>query len=120
MTAVVRSAAKSPSLTHTRLKVVIGDPCEPKFLTNVFRGQDAVISTLGGRSPTKRATSVYPSSADAIVEAAWATGLKKVVVNEFVETEGLVQGKIDANVAEDIEVDIVIKVSNFFIIRHLV
>jgi putative NADH-flavin reductase len=65
---------------HDRLNVVIGDPCDSKFLTTVFRGQDAVVSTLGGRRPTKKATSVYHLSADAIIEAARGTGLKRVVV----------------------------------------
>lgn len=80
VTAVVRSDAKRPMIRHDRLKVVIGDPCNPKFLSTVFRDQDAVISTLGGRRPTKKATSVYHLSADAIVAAARETGLKKVVV----------------------------------------
>ncbi len=80
VTAVVRSADKQPTIQHDRLRVVIGDPCDPVFLSEVFRGQDAAVSTLGGRSPTKPATSVYYRSADAIVVAATTTGLKKVVV----------------------------------------
>ncbi|MGI3185237.1 NAD(P)-dependent oxidoreductase [Nioella aestuarii] len=80
VTAVVRSDAKRPQLRHERLSVVIGDPCDPAFLTGVFRGQDAVISTLGGRMPTKHATAIYPRSAESIVHAAWETGLKRVVV----------------------------------------
>jgi len=80
VTAVVRSDAKRPAMRHDRLDVVTGDPCDPAFLTGVFRGQDAVISTLGGRHPTKSAASVYPRSADAIVKAARDTGLRKVVV----------------------------------------
>lgn len=80
VTAVVRSDAKRPTIQHEQLNVVVGDPCDPKFLSEVFRDQDAVISTLGGRKPTKKATSVYWMSADAIIEAAWDTGLKKVAV----------------------------------------
>lgn len=80
VTAVVRSEEKRPKLQHTRLRVVVGDPCDPAFLADVFRGQDAAISTLGGRMPTKRATAVYPDSADAIIQAAWESGLKRVVV----------------------------------------
>lgn len=80
VTAVVRSEAKRPAIRHERLHVVIGDPCDPKFLATVFRGQEAVISTLGGRRPTKKATSVYHRSADAIAEAAPDSGLSKVVV----------------------------------------
>lgn len=80
VTAVVRSADKAPSIQHAQLNVVIGDPCDPVFLTLVIRGHDALISTLGGRLPTKAATSVYIRSADAIVQAASATGLKRVLV----------------------------------------
>jgi putative NADH-flavin reductase len=80
VTAVVRSEGKRPKIAHPNLKTVVGDPCDPAFLKTVLRGQDALISTLGGRAPTKRATSVYYRSADAIVEAAWDTGLKRVLV----------------------------------------
>lgn len=80
VTAVVRSTEKHPGMQHDRLSVVVGDACEPAFLKRVLRGQDAVISALGGRRPTKTATSVYFRSADAIVEAAWETGLKRVLV----------------------------------------
>jgi putative NADH-flavin reductase len=80
VTAVVRSDAKRPTVQHDKLSVIVGDPCDPKFLSEVFRDQDAVISTLGGRKPTKKATSIYWMSADAITEAAWNTGLKKVAV----------------------------------------
>jgi putative NADH-flavin reductase len=78
--AVVRSKAKRPEIRHDRLTVIVGDCCDPKFLAQVFAGQDAVISTLGGRSPTKHATSIYWRSADAIAEAARQSGLNKVAV----------------------------------------
>lgn len=80
VTAIVRSDAKRPTIRHDRLSVAVGDPCDPEFLAGVLRGQDAVISTLGGRRPTKRATSVYYRSADAIVEAALQTGVGKILV----------------------------------------
>lgn len=80
VTAVVRSEARRPAIRHDRLTVVIGDPCDPKLLARAFRGQDAVVSTLGGRLPTKTAMSVYHLSAGAIAKAARDTGLKKVVV----------------------------------------
>lgn len=79
VTAVVRSEAKRLDIEHERLTVVIGDPCDPKFLATVFRNHDAAISTLGGRLPTKTALAVYWRSADAITEAAWDAGLRKVV-----------------------------------------
>lgn len=80
VTAVVRSADKAPDLQHKSLQVMVGDPCDPVFLTSVFRDHDAVISALGGRLPTKAATSVYFRSAHGIVEAASVTGLKRVLV----------------------------------------
>jgi putative NADH-flavin reductase len=80
VTAVVRSASKQPDIRHEKLTVMVGDPCDAAFMKRVFRGQDAVISTLGGRRPTRSATSVYFRSADAIVDAAWDTGLKRVLV----------------------------------------
>lgn len=80
VTAVVRSEDKTPDIQHERLSVVVGDPCKPAFLKTVLRGQDAVISTLGGLRPTKAATSVYDRSVEALVEAAWDTGLKRVLV----------------------------------------
>lgn len=80
VTAVVRSDASRLTFDHTRLDVVIGDPCDPAMLAGVFRGQDAVISTLGGRRPTRHATAIYWRSADAIVEAAKTVGLTRVSV----------------------------------------
>ena len=80
VTAVVRSEGKRPKIAHPNFKTVVGDPCDPAFLKTVLRGQDALISTLGGRAPTKGATSVYYRSADAIVEAAWDTGVRRVLV----------------------------------------
>ncbi|MEM9585598.1 MAG: NAD(P)H-binding protein [Pseudomonadota bacterium] len=69
VSAVVRTEAKKPAFQHDNLKTYIGDPCNVGFLKSILTGQDALISTLGGRSPGKAATSVYPASACAIVEA---------------------------------------------------
>ncbi|MEM6694300.1 MAG: NAD(P)-binding oxidoreductase [Pseudomonadota bacterium] len=80
VTAIVRAEHKRPQIGHPNLKTIVGDPCDPSFLETVLDGQDALISTLGGRAPTKAATAVYYRSADAIVEAARATGLKRVLV----------------------------------------
>lgn len=59
---------------------MVGDPCDPTFLERVFQGKDVVVSTLGGKAPTKASTSVFYRSAEAIVEAAQVTGLKRVLV----------------------------------------
>ena len=57
VSAVVRSQAKRLDIEHSQLHTVVGDPCDASFLTKVFDGQDAVISTLGGRSPSQKAKS---------------------------------------------------------------
>lgn len=80
VTAVVRSAVKTPDLRHPRLHVVVGDHSDPEFLASVFRDHGAVVSALGGELPTKAATSVYFRSFYAIVKAASATRLKRVLV----------------------------------------
>lgn len=80
ITAVVRSAEKQLTVQHENLTCVVGDPTDAAFLAELFHGQDAVISTLGGRKPTHKATSIYPASAEAITTAAWETGLEKVLV----------------------------------------
>jgi uncharacterized protein YbjT (DUF2867 family) len=80
VTAVVRSERKRLKLRHPKLQIMVGDPCDPAFLKTVMRGHDALISTLGGRLPTKAATSVYYRSAETIVDAAWETGMKRVLV----------------------------------------
>lgn len=80
VTAVVRSEDKFLDLEDDNLTTMFGDPCDPKFLSRAFCGKDVVVSTLGGRIPTKAATSIYYRSADAIVEAARDTGLERVLV----------------------------------------
>lgn len=80
VTAVIRSADRLPNKAHDRLNIMVGDPCDPAFLKEAFEGQDAIISALGGRRPSKAATSVYFRSADAIVKAAAETGLNRVLV----------------------------------------
>ncbi|MEM1138407.1 MAG: NAD(P)-binding oxidoreductase [Pseudomonadota bacterium] len=80
VTAVVRSADKRPDIRHDRLMAAVGDPCDKDFLREVLKGQDAVISTLGGKRPTKAATAVSYRSAAALVEAARQTSVNRVLV----------------------------------------
>ncbi len=80
VTAVVRSHAQQIEMTHDNLKVVVGDPCDQAFLTCVFAGKEVVISTLGGKRPTKRAISIYWMSALAIRDAAQGTSVTRVDV----------------------------------------
>ncbi len=53
VTTIVRSEDKCLDLEDDNLTTVFGDPCDPKFLSRAFRGKDVVVSTLGGRTPTK-------------------------------------------------------------------
>ncbi len=80
VTAVVRSDATRLDIQHDELETCVGDPCDTGFLADVFQGQDVVISTLGGRLPTKKATAIYYQSAEAIVEAAYKVGVSRVIV----------------------------------------
>jgi putative NADH-flavin reductase len=80
VTAVVRSADKKPTFSHGRLEVVVGDPCSSDFLKRSLQGKTSVISALGGRGPTKAATSVYYRSASALADAARENGLERVLV----------------------------------------
>ncbi len=80
VTALVRSADSLGDTQHEQLQVHVGDVCDPAFLTSVFEGHDAVVSTLGPRSPSRSACMIYTDSAAAIVEATRATGLKRVLV----------------------------------------
>lgn len=80
VTAIARAKEKLPGFYHERLHAVVGDPCDTGFLTEVLPGHDAVISTLGGRLPTRRATSIYHRSAEAITGAALATGVRRIAV----------------------------------------
>ncbi len=77
---LVRSAESLADMHHDRLRVRVGDVCDPEFLKAVLPGHDAVISTVGPRTPTKSACRIYSESAAAIAEAMKATGLKRVIV----------------------------------------
>ncbi len=80
VTGLVRSADSLSDVQHDRLQVRVGDVSDPAFLKQVLPGHDAVISTVGPRSPTKSACTIYYDSAAAIAEAMQATGLKRVLV----------------------------------------
>lgn len=80
VTGLVRSADSLGDMKHDQLQVHVGNVCDPEFLKAALSGHDAVISTLGPRTPTKSACAIYPASAAAIVEAMRATGLRRVLV----------------------------------------
>lgn len=79
VTGLVRSADSLGDIKHDRLQVHVGNVCAPEFLKTFLPGHDAVVSTLGPRTPTKSACTIYSASAAAIVEAMQATGLRRVL-----------------------------------------
>ena len=80
VTGLVRSADSLSDVQHDRLQVRVGDVCDPAFLKDVLPGHDAVVSTVGPRTPMKSACAIYSDSAAAIAEAMQATGLKRVLI----------------------------------------
>ena len=80
VTGLVRSADSLGGFQHDRLSLEIGDVTDPDFLKSVFPGHDAVVSTVGPRSTTKTACSIYPKAAAAMVEAMLATGLRRILI----------------------------------------
>jgi len=80
VTAVVRGADRLADVHHPRLRVCVGDPCDPALLATVMPGHDVVVSALGPRRPTKSASAVYPDSASAIVEAMRVSGVTRLLV----------------------------------------
>lgn len=80
VTALVRSNDKLADVAHSRLHVHEGDVCDSNFLNEIFPGHDAIISTLGPRTPTKTACAIYSESAIAIVDAMQKCGVSRLLV----------------------------------------
>ncbi len=80
VTGLVRSAESLNGVQHEGLQIRVGDVSDPAFLQQVLPGHDAVISTVGPRTPMKSACTIYSDSAAAIAEAMQATGLKRVLI----------------------------------------
>ena len=80
VTALVRAEDKLADLSHERLKVHVGSPCNPRVLEALLPGQDVVISTLGPRRPTKASAAIYADSASAIVDAMQGSGVNRLLV----------------------------------------
>ena len=69
VTALVRGEDRLADVSHQRLEICVGNPCDSRVLEALLPGHDAVISVLGPRRPSKAASAVYPESAAAIVKA---------------------------------------------------
>lgn len=79
VTALVRAEAKLADLSHERLQVHVGSPCDPRVLEALLPGQDVVISTLGPRLPTRAAAAIYSDSARAIVAAMQGSDVNRLL-----------------------------------------
>ncbi|MEX1362483.1 MAG: NAD(P)H-binding protein [Nannocystaceae bacterium] len=80
VTALVRHEAKRPKISHERLSVCVGDPCDVQDLKRLMPGHDVVMSVLGPRRPWRSATAVYPDSGAAIVDAMQQSGVERLLV----------------------------------------
>ena len=77
VTAFVRDAATYSSPANVR--VVAGDATDQASLDKAMAGQDAVIDTIGGKTPYRR-TSLESSVAGAVVASMKASSAKRIIV----------------------------------------
>ena len=80
VTAVVRSTSSMPLELARQVDVRIANACSAEALRPLVPGHDVVISVLGPRWPTRKATSVYPRSAAAIVGAMEGSDCRRLLV----------------------------------------
>ncbi len=80
VTGLVRAEDRLADVSHERLRVRVGDPCDASVLKPLLPGHDLVVSVLGPRLPSKAASAVYPESAAALVDALQASGVDRLLV----------------------------------------
>lgn len=80
VTALVRREDRLADVSHSRLDVHVGSPCDPRVLEPLLPGHDAVISVLGPRWPSKAASAIYPESAAALVDAMQHSDVNRLLV----------------------------------------
>ena len=80
VTALVRAEDKLADVSHERLEVRVGSPCDPSVLEPLLPGHDVVVSVLGSRWPSKVASAIYPESAAAIVDAMQRSDVNRLLV----------------------------------------
>ncbi len=80
VTGLVRAEDRLADVSHRRLHVRVGSPCDPSVLVPLLPGQDVVVSLLGPRLPSKMASAIYPESAAAMVDALQASGVERLLV----------------------------------------
>lgn len=80
ITALVRAEDRLADISHERLQVRVGSPCDPSVLELLLPSHDVVVSVLGPRRPWKSATAIYPESGAAIVEAMRRSDVRRLLV----------------------------------------
>ena len=80
VTALVRAEDRLADISHQRLEVRVGSPCDARVLEPLLPGHDVVVSVLGPRRPWKSATAIYPQSGAAIVDAMRRSDVNRLLV----------------------------------------
>jgi putative NADH-flavin reductase len=80
VTALVRAKDRLAEISHERLEVCVGNPCDARALELLLPGHDVVVSVLGPRRPWKSATAIYPESGAAIVAAMQRSDVNRLLV----------------------------------------
>ncbi|MEQ8301350.1 MAG: SDR family oxidoreductase [Hyphomonas sp.] len=80
VTAIVRSTDRLSDISHDALTIESADATNAEELIPLMSEHDAIISTLGPRSPSKSASSIYSKSGLAISEAMQTSGVTRVIV----------------------------------------
>ena len=80
VTSLIRTAGQLDDISHPRLSVHVGNPCDPAVLDTLLPGHDVVVSTLGPRLPTKAAAAIYSDSAASIVHAMEGSDVTRLLV----------------------------------------
>lgn len=92
VTAFVRNASKYDAAANVR--VVEGDAADSAAMNRAVLGQDAVIDTIGGKTPYK-ATTLESSAAKTIIKAMQQNGVPRLVVTSML---GVGESKANATV----------------------
>ena len=75
----VTAFVHNPDFSHPGVRVVTGDAGNPQDVRQAVAGQDAVIDTLGGKTPYK-ATDLETSAARNLITAMQAENVRRLIV----------------------------------------
>lgn len=80
VTVLVRDKDAMSDIYHPKLSIFEGDVCDFDTLNSILPGHDLVISTLGPRLPTKKATTIYSRATENIIKAMRHSSVKRLIV----------------------------------------